>query len=226
MTKRKTSKMKHSGILIIGALLIMLSAGCGSAKYAVDFRKAKKQINTYLVIKPLVTLNFFNQQLNTIDTLLSDSTERIVGRIVMKTLSTKYKLKQINRPPYSLKSLDSIYSRIDNNKIKALKGISIATSLKANLQNSEDRYGLFVTIKGFYNPNYDPHYKLITGMATNSIIVAPKTKPRIELRVMVIDFLKNEVVFYDKSSTSNYDPRVESEVEQIVRLKLKNIYYK
>ena len=79
---------------------------------------------------------------------------------------------------------------------------------------------------GTINPDFSPHHNLTAGMASNSIVIAPHTKPHSDLQLLIIDTESNEIVFFDQRETSNIDPRVPEEVEQVTKTILKKIYYK
>jgi hypothetical protein len=219
--------MKSTKKLTISIVfLTTLTIGCSTSKYSKEFRETKKHLDTYVIIESIVTIDARDRNSKTSDPSLSKSTARIVNRVVNETLSKKYKLKQLNGQEFGTKSLDSIYNYIDKNKIKELQGIKTTQNLKSNFLGQTDRYGLLISINGYYNPNYAPHFNLTAGMATNSIVVNPTIKPRMDIRIVVIDFEINELVYYDKFSTSNYDPRIENEVVELVRTRLRKIYYK
>ncbi|OFX19158.1 MAG: hypothetical protein A2033_02030 [Bacteroidetes bacterium GWA2_31_9] len=200
--------------------------GCRSIKYSIEFKENKKHIDSYFVFKPIVELKKVNNNKPTIDSVLSNSTEEIIKNKTIKLLSNKFSLTEINEQIFNKTILNDLYIQIDNNKEKVLQNIFFDSIITINYQVKENKYGILLSINGYYNPDYSPHYNLTTGIATSSVVINPYTKPHLSLRVLVIDIEKKEVVYYDKTSTSNYDPRIKNEIEELVLLKLKKIYYR
>ncbi len=90
----------------------------------------------------------------------------------------------------------------------------------------KNRYALLLIFYSNYNPDYQSHYNAKMGLATTKILVDKKTKPFSDLRLIVMDTLNKEIVFYDNISSSNFDPRLEVEIETMTKKILKKIYYK
>jgi hypothetical protein len=212
-----------NGILV---LIVIVFGACKYPKYQKSFRVTKKTLDTYVVMEPVVTVYARVKNSITSNPPLSVSTSKIVNQIVNKTLSSKFKLKGDIGVKYNSATLDSVCHLLDNNKSKELKGIAMPSNINVNFIGKPERYGLLISMIGFYNPNFNPHNSLTRGMATNSLIFNFNTKPSIEIRLMVIDFELKELVFYDKFISDNFDPRVETEVAELVKRRLRKIYYK
>jgi hypothetical protein len=218
-------KLQISGVLILGILLLLVIKGCGSVKYSADFKSQKKHLDTLSVFTPIVTVIADNKKLKYTDTSLSNSIRLLIEKQIFDLLSEKYRLEKKQLPKTELSLFDDTYSQLENSD-KRLNGIFCDSILEKFDVNYESRFVLLITFKGEINPDYGPHYNLKAGMATNRIIIAPHTKAYSDLRLTVIDTKTNEIVFYDKIKTSNYDPRMESEIEHITKTILKKIYYK
>lgn len=212
----------------IGAFIILLCffSACRYPKCTKNFRATKKILDTYVLMEPVVSIYARVQHSMTSNPPLSASISTLVDQITNETLSKKFRLKKIDGPKYRTSALDSLYNQIDHNRSKELKGVFTIPTLNTDFIGQPERYGLLISIVGFYNPNFNPHHNLSKGMASNSIIINSNTKPRVFIRIMVIDFEINELVYYDKFSTDNYDPRVESEMAQIIKRRLRKIYYR
>lgn len=199
---------------------------CRYPKYTKTFRVTKKTLETYVVMEPVVSLYARGKNSMTSNQPLSKSTCTVINKIVNQTLSRKFNLKKDIGVKYNLAYLDSIFYLVDHNKRKELNGISMLSNVNENFIGQPERYGLLISMIGFYDPNFNPHHNLTRGMSTNSIIFNQFTKPHLVIRLAVIDFELKELVFYDKFITENYDPRLENEIEELIKRRIRKIYYK
>lgn len=213
-------------IIIIVIIFTFIFFGCRNIKYSIEFKENKKHTDSYFLFQPIVELKKVNNNKATVDSVLSSTTEEIIKNKTVTLLSNKFSLTQINEQIFNKAVLNDLYIQIDNIKEKTLQDILIDSIIAFNYQIKGNKYGILVSINGFYNPDYSPHYNLTAGIATNSVIINPYTKPHLSFRVLVIDVEKKQVVYYDKALTSNYDPRLKTEIEELVVLKLKKIYYR
>ena len=219
----KTARNITSGIIILGLVIIILTS-CGSAKYSSNFKNQKKYLDTLTIFTPLVTVVAKNSKINYIDSVLTHSVQLLIEKQTFDLLSSKYRLEKKQLAQIDQKSFDKIYSQIENSG-KRISGILCDSILIQVDQNYKNKFALLIIYNGEINPDYGPHYNISAGMASNGIIIAPQTKPYSDLRLMIIDTEIREIVFFDRINSSNYDPRVDSEIEHITKTILRNIYY-
>jgi hypothetical protein len=213
-------------IRIVLIFILVLNLGCRYPKCTEKFKVAKKTLNTYVLLDPVVSIYARVKNAVTSNPPLSSSTSKIIDGVVNTTLSSKFNLKKIAGLKFRPSELDSLYKQMDYNKSKQLSGIAITSVLNRDFIGQPEKYGLLVSLKGYYNPNYSPHNSLASGMAGNSLILYSNTKPLVYVRLLVIDFEINEVVYYDKYVTENYDPRLESEMAELIKSRIRKIYYR
>ncbi len=207
-------------IIIIATIL----SGCSSAKYSTEFKSQKKNIDTLTIIKPIVTIDARNNKVKFLDTGLTNSVQQTIEELTIEVLSSKYVLKEEKISHIDTTMLNKFYDQIENSP-KMISGISSDYILKQIAPNIQSRFALMITYDGKINPNYEPHHNHMTGIASGSIIIAAHTKPYSDLRLMIFDTEICEIVFFDRINSSNYDPRVKSEIERITKTILKKIYY-
>jgi len=221
-----SQRMRGTLVLIaIGSFLTLLCASCNSAKYAVGYKQAKKSQDSYLLLKPIVTILTTDGTDVKVDSSFSRSRARIIQQTITDLLSKKFRVAHSEAQEMKMASLDSICLQIDKNDPKILRGMMI-TPVPLSDRDRSEKFGLLITMDAYINSNFGPHQNITNGIGSNTLVLNPRTNPMVALRVLVVDLTSNEVVFYDKQSTRNYDPRVESELQEFTRSALKKIYYK
>jgi len=218
-------KLKKSfGIFLLGiSSLLMLSFI--PAKYSSDFKKAKKKIDNLTIFNPIVHIVANNQRAEYIDSTLIKVNQELLDSLTNKMLHNKYNLKNAILPVLDINMFTDLFNQLENSP-KLFDNISAKGLLsKLNLEY-ENKYALMLVYYGQINPDFPPHYNVQRGMASNSIIIDRSTKPYSDMRLMIIDTENESVVFYDMVNSSNFDPRISTEVEQLAKKILKKIYYK
>ncbi|RLD59707.1 MAG: hypothetical protein DRJ05_06005 [Bacteroidetes bacterium] len=216
---------KTSTLINTIIVLAFILTGCSSAKYSTEFKAQKKNIDTLTIIKPIVTIDARNNKVQFLSTELINSVQQTIEGLTIDILSSKYVLKEEKLSNIDTTIFNKIYDQIENSP-KRISGVSSDSILKQIAPNIKSRFALLITYDGKINPNYEPHNNLMAGLASGYVIIAPNTKPHSDLRLMIIDTEIHEVVYFDRVKTSNYDPRVKSEIERIIKTILRNIYYK
>jgi hypothetical protein len=201
--------------------LICLTA----AKYAPNFKTDKKQIDSLAIIMPTVIVHQTGQGSTIIDSSLSNTNKKLIHRITKRMMKARYEIENISAPNLENFDFYNLYEKLDSSD-NTLQDIACADPLSQVGGSINNRYVLFISYEALYNPNFDTDYNFKQGLKTNTLIFDKSTKPFTECRLLVIDTKTKLVVYYDKISTSNYDPRVESEVEDLTKKILKNMYYK
>ncbi|MBP6455933.1 MAG: hypothetical protein KA275_04310, partial [Chitinophagaceae bacterium] len=140
-------------------------------------------------------------------------------------LKSKYKIEKCDLPLIDTSIYRESFQHLDDapNMLSNISASSILNHFGSEIKN---RYALLLIFYSNYNPDYQSHYNAKMGLATTKILVDKKTKPFSDLRLIVMDTLNKEIVFYDNISSSNFDPRLEVEIETMTKKILKKIYYK
>ena len=221
----RVSRLRRISNYIIAGSAILFITNCSSARYSSEFKTHKKQLDTLSYFDPIVRIMFNDFKTQYIDTVIGQQIKMQIGEIATSILSSKYILEKQEIPEIEPELLDDLYCKFDNSKGQ-LNGIPCATILKDIPIAFKHRFVLLITFNSKINPDYGPHHNIARGMATNSIIFASHTKPSSKVRLLVLDTKLQEVVYYDLLTSTNYDPRIRSEVEHIIRNILRGMYYK
>jgi len=211
--------------LIIQALLIVLAFGCSTAKYSVTFKSQKKTMDTLIINKPYVLIIADNMKTQMIDVDLTKSNEDLIKKNTIDLLSKKYFIKQLDYMKFDKDSLISLCNNLEKCN-KTLNGFSIQSFLCQTKYTSGNQFGLIILFYGGFNPNYETNYNLKTGIKTNTVYYDPMAKPYSDMVLMIIDFKKEQVVYFDRKNSSNFDPRLPDQIEQMTMNLLRPIYYK
>jgi len=213
--------MRTTVITVMALILISFMP----AKFNKDFKKQKKHIDTLTIINPIVNVVANNNKSSYLDSTLSGSNQNLIEKTSFDLLSKKYTLYKEKFTDFNYENYYKVYGKLVDSP-KTLEGISIESVVDMSSLNFEGRYALLMVYFGTINPDYSPHYNLKAGIASNTIVIAPHTKPHNDLQLLIIDTENNEIVFFDQRETSNIDPRIPEEIEQATKTILKKIYYK
>ena len=220
----KTQLMKRFGIYLFGiSTLFMLSFI--PAKYSSDFKKEKKKIDILTIFNPIVHIVVNNNRTEYIDSTLTKVNQELLDSLTKKMLYKKYNIKNTVLPELDINIFTDLFKQLENSP-KLLDNISAKGLLSELNLEYESKYALMLVYYGQINPDYPPHYNIHSGLASNTIVINSSTKPYSEMRLMIIDTENESVVFYDMVNSSNFDPRVSTEVEQMAKKIMKKIYYK
>lgn len=221
-------KTNNYNLLIIFLIFLfsVLFSSFVPTKYAKDFKKLKKEITSYVILKPYVQIIADNGHDSVIDTQLVREIGLIIDSIANNLLKNKYIIEKLETPSLDYDSLYGFLNEIEDMP-KTLPQLAYKSIFNENVLSMENRYALFISFRSIYNPDFPPHFKLYNAMNA-TLVITPKTKTRAEsdLCILLLDTLEQEIVFYDRSITSAYDPREKSEIEQMTKSMLKHIYYK
>ncbi len=140
-------------------------------------------------------------------------------------LKSKYKIEKCELPFIDTSIFRETFQRLEAST-NSLSNISANTILNHFGNEIKNRYALLLVFYSNYNPDYQTHYNAKMGLASSRIILDKNTKPYSDLRLLIMDTLNKEIVYYDKISSNNYDPRLADEIEVMTKKILKKIYYK
>jgi hypothetical protein len=222
----KTQFGTKFSIWLIGlSALLMLSFI--PAKYAPDFKKDKKQIDTLTIFSSFAHIVANNNVTAYADPSLAIANQKVMDSLILDLLDRKYILESQNLPQINPDQFADLFAQLEQSP-KTLNNISSRELLENLNTPCKNKYALLLVYHGQYHPDFPPHYKFNSAVQYNTIAITPNnpTKSTSDLRLLVIDTEQEEVVFYDEINSSKYDPRVKSEVEQMTRNMLKKIYNK
>jgi hypothetical protein len=220
----KTQLMKSYRIYLFGiSTLFMLSFI--PAKYSSDFKKEKKKIDMLTILSPIVHVVANNNSTQYLDSTLTKANQELLDSLTNKMLIEKYYIKNITLPELDINIFTDLFKQLESSP-KLLDNISTKALLSELNLEYECKYALMLVYNGQINPDFPPHYNIKSGLASNSIVINSSTKPYSKMRLMIIDTEIESVVFYDMVNSSNFDPRVSAEVEQMAKKIMKKIYYK
>ena len=219
------SIFKRNGIYFLGILMMVL-LGFTPAKYNKGFKNEKKKLDTLTVLTSFVQISANNNKYKVEDIELSIFNQRLIDSVTINLLQKKYVL---NKSQLSTNRLDfvEIFESLENSS-KTLNKISSKKLFKNLKINLDGKYALILLLNGQYHPEFPPHYTRDAAFMSGTIIISPNNpiKAESDLRLLVINTENDEIVFYDRINSSQYDARVSSEIKIMTRKILKKIYYK
>jgi len=213
-------------IALMLASTILFTTNCVStAKLSTEFKSQKKHVDTLCLLEPAVKIISKRGTIQSIDSQLTKVNKELLEKITSDLLDSKYIIEKSEFSINDFSILDEMYQNLENSP-KLINKVSINSFLEANVVDKKSRYILLLTYIGGINPDFAPNYNIKAGIASNSVIINPGTKPFSDIRLVIIDRIRKEVVYYDSFYSSNYDPRLPENVEQMTKTILKSIYYK
>jgi len=216
--------MNRFGILIFGVSTLLLF-GFVPAKYSANFNKEKKKIDQLTIFNTIVHMVANNSSAEYIDSTLMKVNQSLLDSLTNSMLINKYNVKNAVLQEIELKKITDLFEELENSP-SLLVNISTKGLLGNLNQVSESKYALMLVYYGQFNPDLQPHANLQSGFVTNSIVINSSTKSYSDMRLMIIDTENENVVFYDRFHSSNFDARLPTEVEQMAKKIMKKIYYK
>lgn len=221
------TKFQHQHLnFLLGVSLFVLS-GFIPEKLSPEFKAAKKRIDTLTIICPIVQVVSSDNRTKSIDSDLTQINKRLIDSSTNKLLSKKYVIQKALSPKEDIELYSEVLQQLENSS-SALVNVSSKSIFDKQNTFCQSRYALLLIYYGQFHPDFPPHYKLYNAVLSSRIIITP-TNPIgsiSDLRVIVIDTKVEQIVYYDRLKTSKYDARNESEVIQMTKDILKNIYYK
>jgi hypothetical protein len=208
------------------ALFLLTSSG----KYYSDFKRAKKGVDTLVLLTPHVYIEFSKNQKFSKDDELSEILTQQIFNNSYSLLDKKYKLAGLISPLDSIDAseLSNLFSMLDNSN----KNTELSTLLfiQNRMKEYTNRYLLMVVFNGYYNADFAPYYRMNQMMGSNNsirITIYPNTKFfESDMRILVFDNQKNIIVYYSKKYSKDIDPRIMNSVEKMTLDILRPLYYK
>jgi hypothetical protein len=221
-TNLKVQYVKYAFVLT----LFILSAFI-PAKYAADFKKEKKGIDTLTVFSSIVQVVSDDNITRYIDSTLSDKNQMLLDSITYALLSKKYTLEKVSLSSVDIGNYADLFEQLENSP-ESLDKISARPLLNNQHLKCKSRYALLLIYNASYHPDFPPHYKLNSVLVYSTIVITPgnPTASDSDLRLLIIDTQTENIVFYDRINASKYDARVIYDLDQMARIILKKIYYK
>lgn len=196
------------------------------AKYATGFKQLKKEITSFSIMASHVNIVAKSRAGSFDETVFAEQVATIIDSMAADLLDNRYTIEAIKTPAINN---DLLYNLID--KLEELPNtftqISYESIFQEKIPSNQNRYALFISYKSVFNPDFPAHYKLQSAVMGN-VVITPKDKTKTESDICILlhDTHEKEIVFYDRTITSMYDPRIKSEIELMVKSILKKIYYK
>ncbi len=207
-------------------ILLFSLVSCGTGKFATSYKLEKKSTDSLIILQPLVQIDMVDEMNNKEkDNKLIENNKKLISDITYGLLDSKYILFDQGIADYNTDLIFNLCDHLENSE-NTLSGHYILDLDFSNEFKTGPKYALLIVYKGMFNPNFEPDYNIKAGMTTNTLIINSSTKPYSDLRLLIINRENNEVVFYSSNKTTNSDPRVQAEIEQMTKLILKPIYYK
>ncbi|MCD4696054.1 MAG: hypothetical protein K8S16_07410 [Bacteroidales bacterium] len=221
----KTYIIKNIKSLILIGVIIIVSS-CDSAKYALNFKKDKKAVDTLTIISPAINIVAKSNDYEFIDSTLNAKNKELIEYITTQVLDSKYFLETQHKSTFNFNDLNKVFNQLDSSTENIID-ISAKSLINNLVIEKTNRYALLIIYYGEFNPDFPPHYKLGSALG-GTIVITPntKTKGESDLRLLIIDTNMDKIVFYDRIISSFYDAREPYDIEQMTRKILKRIYYK
>lgn len=218
--------LNHHKIYLLGISLLVLS-GFIPEKHVPGFKEEKKGIDTLTIFNPVVQVFADNNRTRNIETELTQIDTRLIDSLTNKLLAKKYVLEKIMTPTSEIEVFSELFEQLENSP-RSLVNVSSKLIFDNQTNFCKSKYALLLLYNGQFHPDFPPHYKLNSAVLSSTIVITPNNPTRSisDLRVLIIDTEKEQIVYYDRLNTSKYDARVQSEVVQMTKDLLKNIYYK
>lgn len=222
----KNHLINHYGAFLFGILFFFLTAFIPE-KYSPEFKKVKKGVDTLTLINPVVQIVAKSFETEYTNLTLATENQKLIDSVTTHLLSKKYKLERAITPSTNIINFSDLFNQLENSS-KSLNKASSKQIFNKQITYCKSRYALLLVYMGQINPDFPPHYKLNTAVFSNTIVITPNnpTKAISDLRALIIDTEQEEIVYYDRLTTSKYDARTSGEVAQITKDLLKKIYYK
>jgi hypothetical protein len=211
----------------IFGLSLCILLGFIPEKYSGDFKKEKKEIDTLTIFNAIVYIVSDNNRSEFVDIALSQINQKLLDSVTYNLLSKKYKLEKAFITSIDIKIYNDLFVKLDTSS-KSLNKISSKPLFINQKIACKSKYALLLVYQGQYHPDFPPHYKLNKAMLSSTIVIKPNnpTAANSDLRLLIIDTETEEIVFYDRLHTSRFDARVDTEIIQMTRNILRNVYYK
>jgi hypothetical protein len=215
------------GLICFVSVLFCVMTGFIPEKQSRSFKEANSGLDTLTILSPVVQVVADDNKNKFVDFELAQSNVRLIDSVSVALLSKKYKLDKTQTYLSDTKQYEEVLQHLENAP-DVLENVSSRQVFNKQRTACNSRYALLLFYNGQFHPNFPPHYKLNTAVFAGKVVITPNnpTQSNSDMRVLIIDTETEQIVYYDKLSTAKYDPRVQSEVMQLTKDILKNIYYK
>jgi len=221
------NKILKQRVIYLSSILLFVLSGFIPEKHAPGFKETKKRIDTLTIINPVVQVVADNNRTRSLESDLTQIDTRLIDSITNRLLSKKYVLEKTLTPITDIEFYSELLQQLENSP-SSLVNVSSRLIFDKQKTLCKSKYALLLIYNGQFHPDFPPHYKLNSAVLSSTIVITPNnpTKSISELRILIIDTEVEQIVYYDKLNTSKYDARIQSEVVQMTKDLLKNIYYK
>ena len=224
----KTNKIQTFSFLLVCVSTLLIFAQCStSKKYYANFKQAKKQIDTLVMLTPYVYVEFLKNKEVFKDYELEETLTAKISAASYSELEGKYRLVNFVLQPdfISESELSNLFSILDSSSKDSI--VPTPLFIQNHIKNDTNRYFLLIYFKGYYNSHFEPYYQLKQSMASNTMSISINNNLySSDMRLLIFDNQQNIVVYYDKDYSKKNDPRVINVIEKMTSDILMPIYYK
>ncbi|WKV11251.1 hypothetical protein [Marivirga harenae] len=215
--------MKIRNIVLV--TIFASTAACTTGKFSSSYKAERSTVDSLTLLTPIVLVEENDGENKKNNLLIGASNSIIISEISKITLSSKYSIVGQELTYQDIDELFEVCKSLEFSE-NILDGQIVPKGFLNNIGIAETKYGLILIYRATFNPLYEPHYNLTTGIATSSLIIAPQSKPFSDLRLLVINLENGEVAHYSSKISENHDPRVAGDVEFLTKAILKSVYYR
>jgi hypothetical protein len=212
-------------LVIFTSISCILFISLTSAVYENNFKINKKNVDSFTIITPIANVLKNDGEKITTSISLSDKNKSIIETVSKRMLKAKYHITEALSEKWNSSTLTEIYKAIDSSG-KSLQNISYLDLLDKIYPSVTTRYIIFLHYESSFNPNFETNYNTKRSLFANTIILNKSTFITTSYKLLIFDTKDKIVVYYNTINTKNYDPRLESDVEEITKKILKPIYYR
>lgn len=227
--KMKESLKKIKGYLIIGLFICLMSfnTACKPGKYFADFKSNKGSIDTLAIFQPYVSVLSISEKEQYEDIVLNILLRKYISEKTSSFLSSKYVLAPVEEHLDSIPfpELEGLLLVLDNSD-KHLAEIQIPDYIQKASKDIKERYSMVIIFNGYYHAFGHPSTNLMLGYQSSAISISLRDLVDSQIRLIVFDHKKNNIVYYNYEKSRGKDPRTIDLIVGMATDIIKPIYYK
>jgi hypothetical protein len=218
---------KHFRFLL---LTLVALVGCGPKVIHIN-KENRTQINALPFVYTDVQIDINNAGKTSIDTPLTSVIMRMLKQEIQETLSDKYQMlawptdSSIHDLIDELRTYESLVRSVDK------KNVNYVNHTYNSVIDMPHRYLLLVSLRGIYNPDFDPSGQLKHSVTMSQLSGAPmmmlptgNRHAGYLLNVYLLDNANKRIVLYNQINAAE-DPRLKDYLKANIYKSLKPVYY-
>lgn len=219
--------MKRFRYLLITLVALM---GCGPKVIHIN-KENRTQINALPFVYTDVQIDINYAGKTTIDTPLTSVITRMLKQEILETLSDKYQMlawptdSSIHDLIDELRTYESLVRSVGK------KNVNYVNHTYNSVIDMPHRYLLLVSLRGIYNPDFDPSGQLkqsvtMSQLSGSSMMMLPigNSHAGYLLNVYLLDNANKRIVLYNQTNVAE-DPRLKDYLKANIYKSLKPVYY-